>query len=89
MRIGIVILNYCDSDTTLKMLNQIKDYNVLDLIVVVDNDSKDDSYEKLKKEENEKIKVIKTDRNSGYASGNKPMVKHTKISISREIRITG
>ena len=76
MRTGIVILNYNDYDTTLKMLNQIKNYKILDLIVIVDNGSRDDSYKRLKKEENDKIKVIKTDRNSGYASGNNYGLKY-------------
>ena len=31
-KIGMVILNYNDYETTFDMINQIKDYKVLDLI---------------------------------------------------------
>jgi GT2 family glycosyltransferase len=39
-------------------------------IVVVDNNSPDGSYDKLKELENEKIDVIQTTKNGGYAYGN-------------------
>lgn len=70
MKTGIVILNYNDFKTTSKMLNQIKNYRCLDYIVVVDNNSTDNSYKKLLKYEDKKIKIIKTDKNNGYAYGN-------------------
>ena len=70
MKTGIVILNYNDSNTTAEIINRIKNYNVLDLIVVVDNKSTDDSYTLLKEYENEKIKVIQADSNNGYGAGN-------------------
>ena len=76
MKTGIVILNYNDYETTKEMLENIKNYKVLDYIVVVDNFSKDNSYEKLLKYENKKIKVIKTDKNRGYAYGNNYGVKY-------------
>jgi GT2 family glycosyltransferase len=70
MKTGIVILNYNDSNTTAEIIDRIKNYNVLDLIVVVDNKSADDSYTILKEYENEKIKVIQADSNNGYGAGN-------------------
>ena len=70
MKTAIVILNYNDYDTTYKMIKTIKDYQELDLIVVVDNKSQDDSYQKLKVLENSKIKIMQTDVNKGYAYGN-------------------
>ena len=70
MKTGIVILNYNDYDTTLNMIKRIKDYKELDLILIVDNKSIDNSYDKLKGLENNKIKVIQTDKNLGYAAGN-------------------
>ena len=48
-KIGMVILNYNDYETTFDMINQIKDYKVLDHIVIVDNHSTDLKYDKLKK----------------------------------------
>ena len=66
MKIGIVILNYNDSETTIELLEKIKNYEILNLIVIVDNNSTDNSYKKLTKYENEKIKLIKTEKNKGY-----------------------
>ena len=66
----MVILNYNDSETTIELLENIKDYSVLDNIVVVDNYSTDNSYETLKRYESEKIKVIRTDKNGGFGYGN-------------------
>ena len=69
-KVGIVILNYNDKETTKKYLEKIKDFNVLNNIIVVDNQSTDNSYEELKKYSNDKIDIIKTDSNKGYAYGN-------------------
>ncbi|MCL1604579.1 glycosyltransferase family 2 protein [Phascolarctobacterium sp. ET69] len=68
--IGVVILNYKDANTTIKLSNIIKNYNVIDKIVIVDNLSPDDSYYKLSKNKTDKIDVIQTDKNGGYSYGN-------------------
>ena len=68
-KLGMVIINYNDFKTTNRLISNIKDYNVLDKIVIVDNSSTDDSYEKLKSLTSQKIEVIKTTSNKGYASG--------------------
>ena len=78
MKTAIVILNYNDLETTKNMLNNIKDYKSLDLILVVDNKSKDNSYQELKKLENAKIKVIETENNLGYAYGNNYGLEYLK-----------
>ena len=75
-KMAIVILNYNDYETTLKMIKQIVNYKVLDLIVIVDNNSTDNSYIKLKEMENEFIKVLKTNKNLGYAYGNNIGLKY-------------
>lgn len=69
-KIGVVVLNYNDSKTTIELLNLIKNYVVIDKIVVVDNASTDDSYNILKVYENQKIKVIQSNKNGGYSYGN-------------------
>lgn len=76
MNCGIVILNYKDSDTTRSLLDAIKDYKELDRIVVVDNASPDDSYDRLKPYENEKITILKAEANNGYAAGNNVGVRY-------------
>ena len=75
-KVGIVILNYNDHETTSSMLDIIKGYKSLDNIVVVDNNSTDDSYNILKKYESKKINVIKTDSNGGYSKGNNYGIKY-------------
>ena len=76
MKTAIIILNYNDYDTTVEMLEQIKDYKVLDNIIVVDNNSPDNSYKKLKKEEKDNIEIVKSDINKGYAYGNNYGIKY-------------
>lgn len=68
-KLGMVIINYNDYKTTSFLLDSIKDYKCLDLIVVVDNKSTDDSFKYLKKYENNKIKIIESEENKGYAAG--------------------
>lgn len=69
-KIGIVILNYKDFHTVIKLINLIKNYNALDKIVVVDNLSPDDSFDKLKSLKSDKVDVIQSKRNGGYSYGN-------------------
>lgn len=68
-KIGFVIVNYNDAKTTIRLLNQLKQFKNIDKIIVVDNNSTDDSYTQLKKQEKGNISIIKTNENKGYASG--------------------
>lgn len=74
----IIILNYNDYKTTLDYIEIIKNYSVLDKIIIVDNCSTDNSYSILKEKENDKIDVIKTYSNGGYASGNNFGIKYSE-----------
>lgn len=74
--LGMVILNYNDFDNTSNILKNIKDYSSIDKIIIVDNNSADDSYDKLKKFECDKIDVVKSDKNGGYAYGNNWGIKY-------------
>lgn len=69
-KIGIVILNYKDSDNTKKLCQLISEYNLIDKIVVVDNLSPDDSFERLIGLKSDKIDVLQSDKNGGYSYGN-------------------
>lgn len=80
-KVGIVILNYNDYEETSNFIDQIKGYKVLDEIVVVDNSSTDNSFNKLRKLKDKKISVIKTDSNNGYASGNNYGVKYLEDRV--------
>ena len=68
--VSCVILNYNDASTTINLVEQIKDYSLLDFIVVVDNCSSDDSWERLQNCRGDKVHVIKSPRNGGYGAGN-------------------
>lgn len=70
LKIGIVILNYKDSDNTKKLCRLISEYNLIDKIVVVDNLSPDDSFERLIGLKSDKIDVLQSDKNGGYSYGN-------------------
>lgn len=70
MKINCVILNYNDAQTVEKLVKQIEGYDCLDGIVVVDNASSDDSQDRLKGLESEKVSVICAEKNGGYGAGN-------------------
>lgn len=78
MKIALIVLNYNDYVTTSKYINFIKHYSLIDNVIVVDNCSTDNSYEKLKIYESEKIDVIKSDKNGGYAYGNNFGIRYAK-----------
>lgn len=66
---GFLIINYNDWLTTLKLIQNVESYEILDKILIVDNCSTDESYSKLKRYENNKIEIIKSDVNKGYGAG--------------------
>lgn len=75
-KISVIILNYNDKENTIKLLNNIKEYRSIDSIVVVDNNSPDDSYKVLREYHSGKIHVIKSDKNGGYGYGNNYGMKY-------------
>jgi len=68
--VALIILNYNDWKTVYDLIHLIKDYKALNKIIIVDNASKDDSYQRLSLLSNEKIDVIQSQGNKGYAYGN-------------------
>lgn len=71
MKTAIIVLNYNSEKETEEYINKIKEYNILDKIIVVDNMSTTiGAYEILKKLKNNKIDVIRSERNGGYSYGN-------------------
>ena len=87
LKISCVILNYNDAPTTINLLESIKDYGILDFIVVVDNCSTDDSWEKLLGYKNEKIHVIKTEKNGGYGAGNNVGLRYSSEILNIDYSI--
>lgn len=70
MTCGIVVLNYNDADTTIQLVEAIRDFTSIDHIVVVDNCSTDNSYTRLERLHSSKIDIVKSESNKGYAAGN-------------------
>lgn len=68
----VVILNYNDWETCVKLANIVVEYNSISNIIIVDNCSKDDSIDNLKRVffKNCKVTIIENRKNNGYASGN-------------------
>lgn len=77
-KLAMIVLNYNDGDTTINYINSIKNYNNINRIIVVDNNSSDNSFEKMKTLSSKKIDVIKSDFNKGYAYGNNYGYKYLK-----------
>ena len=69
-KIGVIILNYNDSETTKKLCASIREYGSIDHIAVVDNCSADDSFAVLQSLSDAKIDVMQSDKNGGYSYGN-------------------
>lgn len=69
MKTAFLIINYNDAKTTLTLLNNIKNYKIIDKILIVDNNSTDNSFKILKEYENDKIEIVKTKVNKGYGAG--------------------
>lgn len=68
--VDVLILNYNDYKTTLGLVHSIECYKNIAHILIVDNASTDGSYDMLKCFCNDKIDVVRTDRNGGYGYGN-------------------
>ncbi len=73
--IGVVILNYNSYSLVLKLLENLKSISELSKIVIVDNNSTDNSIKELRKVVNNDILLIENKKNNGYASGNNIGIK--------------
>ena len=68
--VDLVVLNYNDADTVFEFIDFAHTYSQIDHIVIVDNASSDDSYDRFTTFKSDKIHVIRADENLGYAGGN-------------------
>lgn len=80
--IGCVVLNYNDADTTLDLLKRIEPMEIIDQIVLVDNKSTDNSLERLKEQESNKVHVVCAEKNGGYGSGNNVGIGYLRKNYS-------
>ena len=73
--VAFIVLNYNDSDTTIKMVDQLCSWfnPLLELhIIIVDNQSTDGSFNKLKEhyDRQERVVTLSSEKNAGYSYGN-------------------
>lgn len=77
MKVAVIIVNYNDTDDTVKYVKKITEYKCIQKIVIVDNCSTDENaIPNLKQLESSKVALIQSDKNGGYAYGNNLGVKY-------------
>lgn len=77
MSTAIVILNYNDYENTRKLVKSIKEYKILNKIVIVDNKSTNNGeLKRLNTLICNKVDVIVSDENGGYSYGNNYGLKY-------------
>ena len=86
-RVACVILNYNDYVTTKNLVDTIKNYTIINQIIVVDNCSTDGSFERLKKEVVDNVYIIQSDMNKGYGYGNNFGVKIAREKFNCDLAI--
>lgn len=70
MKLATILINYNDEENTIKLAKTLESYEEISRILIVDNCSPNqESFEKIKEIENEKIYVVKADKNGGYNYG--------------------
>lgn len=62
----LLIINYNDYKNTKRLIENVSDFKTIDHVVVVDNCSTDDSYDKLLKLKS-KADIVKSEANKGYS----------------------
>lgn len=83
-KISCIIVNYNDAETTKKLLIEIRQYESLSSIIVVDNHSTDDSVQQLTGLADDKIKLIISPENGGYGSGNNQGIRYAVQVLGAE-----
>lgn len=87
MEIGIVILNYLNWTDTVECIDSLKNQtHQFFQVVVVDNASKNESFAELtsRYENNEKIHLLQTEENLGFAKGNNTGIIYCKSVLGLE-----
>lgn len=70
MRVCFITLNYKDGHRSARLAQKCASFKSIDHVIVVDNNSMDNSIDILSKITNESIDLIKSDSNVGFARGN-------------------
>ena len=76
-KISMIILNYNAWATTLSLVEEAQDYECRDSVVVVDNHSSDDSWERLQALNGSgKVHALRMEQNGGYGMGNQEGINY-------------
>jgi GT2 family glycosyltransferase len=81
LKVACVILNYNDYKTTIQLIDSISAFQSIDFIIIVDNNSTDNSVDMLSEYIGEKIYLVKTNKNGGYGYGNNIGVLYAKNKL--------
>ena len=81
MTTGMVIVHYNDLESLTDLINNVKDYKMLDKIIIVDNNSKKEIKTKLKELTNSKIELIEKD----LMIVEQDMLRHDSIHLATTI----
>ncbi|WEM62397.1 glycosyltransferase [Streptococcus parauberis] len=73
-----IIVNYNDAQRTINLVKDIIDYQALKNVIVVNNNSTDNSIEILSDFEHPKYLIINSEINGGYGYGNNLGIKKAK-----------
>lgn len=85
--VSCIILNYNDAPTTINLVERIRNFSLLDFVVVVDNCSMDESWVLLQSCMSDKVHVIKSPRNGGYGAGNNFGLRYSSEILKAEYSI--
>ena len=79
-KVGIILVNYNGFNDTIKCIESLSQITYPEYaIIVVDNNSSDDSYEQLSKLDIQNYFLIKSDENVGFSGGNNIGINYAKI----------
>ncbi len=80
MKLALIVVNFNDIDDVKRYVNKIKDYEIIDKILVVDNKSTkpENSFELLQGLVSSKVEVISSEKNGGYSYGNNFGINYLK-----------
>lgn len=85
--VSCIILNYNDAPTTINLVERIRDFSLLDFVVVVDNCSTDDSWMLLQSCVGDKVRVVKSPRNVGYGAGNNVGLRYSSDVLNADYSV--
>lgn len=79
MKNGLLIIHYNDYESLNNLIENVKNYSIINKIIIVDNNSKNEVKEKIRTLTSKKVKLIENKENKGFAAainiGSKELIK--------------